>query len=196
MEASLIDDAAERQPPGILVDQQLNAVCGQVRDPAMQRVEQFAARVDIGGTVALQPAAAQKLIETFQPTQAGWIENRNECRVDRFTHGRPPAERVRPTSNAPNTHASRRENIEANRAVVDLDDVHAFRSTTAARSQSHAPIKFIAMSATALKQRAVMDDRFTGIDKYVRTSGHATWLWNSEMAQKLTQRLRRRNEER
>ena len=59
--------------------------------------------------------------------------------MNRLPSRRLPTECDTPAADAPDTHAASRQHVDRHRAVVDLDDLHAFGATAVKRPHSHLP---------------------------------------------------------
>ncbi len=101
------------------VDVDAQAMCRQVRDPAVQRVTHAAIRTAVRGAVAFQPAAHHEFIEAFEPAEPIGIGQRHQRRMNRPIDRRLPAVLRARRGDLPNPHASSRQHHRRRCAGLD-----------------------------------------------------------------------------
>src|SRR5262249_40980271 len=78
-----------------------------------------------GGAVPGQPAGAQPFVEAHEPAEVAALGEIDMPRMHRPLHGRLPAQREAVIASLPEPHAARGQDVDAQAAVVQLDEVDA-----------------------------------------------------------------------
>ena len=133
-EPRFVDQAGQAHFARGVVDRQLDMMGRPVGDPPVQRILVDAAGPELRRTVALQPAAAHQLVESFQPAQAAGLGERHELRMHGPFDRRLPADFGLAQPALPQAHAARRHDDEAELAVVDFDRIDALAHSAGERN--------------------------------------------------------------
>ena len=110
---------------GVDLDPQLAS--WKVGDATVNRVDDFAVTVEIGGSVAEQAASYEQLIETFKPSDSRRVSDRDQGRMHWTGHWALPAELDPLDPALPDPHASHRQDDRSHRLGVDGQALHTER---------------------------------------------------------------------
>ncbi len=113
---------------------------GQIGDATMKRPKQATLRVEVRRAVARQATAADQLVETVEPAEAGWVGDWHELGMHRTAHRRPPTDLQVAEPRFPDTHAARGKHDKAQRSVLYLQPIHAVAQAATKLAQRHTAV--------------------------------------------------------
>jgi hypothetical protein len=135
--ARLIHGPGERDRARGIVERDVEMMGGQVGDPTVERVQEAAGGVEIGGPVAHQAAAGHQFVEAVEPADARRLGEGHEPGMHRPVHRRLPAEFELAGHDLPDAEPPVGQHEHLRRSRHEFHEQHAFASAPGQPPRPH-----------------------------------------------------------